>query len=263
MTIEPALRFVEHDDVVFGKAPLEAVLCQIRFPPIFALMDQAGVSGFQEALRRDYPETSAERQVEFSLAADNSEVRQKAPVWRLRDASGDWTVSVAVDFVALETPAYPEWSEFRARLEFILAAANRTLNPARASRVGLRKINLFSSPNVTSPNEWNGYLRPELLGLAGMDLPGNVKTAYSEVQIADASNGTLTARFGPDPQDSAKFRLDLDYWTERYYKLIPGSALVDRVEAYSHAITSFFHWSLEPSLYQELEPRPRVEGAAE
>lgn len=257
MTIEPALRFCAHEDVVFSKAPLEVVLCQIRFPAILALLESAGVAGFQEAIRREYPEVSTDRQVEFRLDSQNAEVIQQAPVWHFRTEDSNWTVSLAVDFVALETPTYPDWREFRSRLEFVLAALDRTLSPSRAVRVGLRKVNLFSHQQVASPPDWAGLLRPELLGLAGADIPGKLKSGYSEFHLADNSKGTLTVRFGPDPGNIKGFRLDMDYWTEEFYRLVPNQPLVDKLEAYSHAMTSFFHWAMEPDLKAHLKPRAR------
>lgn len=258
---KPTLIFVEdHDDVVFDKAPLELVLCQVRFSPVLALMDEAGVAGFQEAVRRHYPNFRGDREVEFSVNPGQASVRQKAPIWRMADEEQKWVVSVAVDFVALETPDYSDFREFRERLKFVLAAAERTIHPGRSSRVGLRKINVFSDPDVTAAPGWRGLLRPEILGLAGVeDLAGSLQRSYAEVELADDSHGKLTIRFGIDPEDKSRsrFRLDLDYWTETGFKVSPESTLLERVEGYSDAITNFFHWAITSDLHTRLKPRPR------
>ena len=256
----PRLSFVDHDDVVFDDAPLELVLCQIRFSPILALLDQAGVAGLQEGLRREYPDFRADRDIEFNVQPGQAQVRQKAPVWRMTDSENRWTVSVAVDFVALQTPDYPDSHEFTQRLKFVLAAMERTLAPGRTTRVGLRKVNVFADSEVNRWDGWRGLIRPELLGMAAVgDLPGTLVRSYSETEIHDDSQGRLTIRYGPDPEspNTANFRLDMDYWTERAFKVSPDSSLLERVAEYSDSITSFFHWAISPELRQRLGPRYR------
>lgn len=255
-----ALDFTEHEDVVFRRAPLSTVLCQIRFPTIYALLDRAGVVGLQESLRRYYPHTEEDHSVELKLDDKRADVTQRAPVWRMADDAGVWKVSAAIDFVALETPRYTDFREFRERLEFILAAVERSLRPGRSKRIGLRKVNVFEHPDVIQYADWAQYLKAELLGLASDEsLPGELTTAYSEAQINDEEAGALTIRYGPQPEDTSKFRLDLDYWTNQSFPVGANGDLLDRIESYSHSITSFFHWSLEPELYRYLEPAPRSE----
>lgn len=258
---EPIMQFVAHEDVVFRKAPLESVLCQVRFSPIYALLDEAGFVGFQEALRHHYPRTTTDHEVELAVDAKQTNVHRRAPVWRMQDDEGLWTVSVAIDFVSLETRRYSDFREFRERFATILSAVDRTLSPSKSKRLGLRKVNLFEHPDVTQHAEWTQYLRSELMGLVtDVGLPGRLAGAYSEAHIGDGRNGTLVVRFGPDTKEPLKFRLDLDYATQQPFSVSPRSSLLDRVESYSHSMTSFFHWSLKPSLYDYLEPHSRTEG---
>jgi uncharacterized protein (TIGR04255 family) len=236
------------------------VVCQVRFPPILSLLEEAGVAGFQEALRRSYPVTAVDHQVAFAVDAAQRQapqIKQQAPVWRLQTEDERWTVSTAVDFIALETPHYPEWGEFRERLQFLLAAADRTLAPARSVRIGLRKINVMRHPEVARPRDWGKFLRSEVLPLGGSELPGVIRSCITELNLNDDRDGTLTIRLGPDPEDLAKYRVDLDYWTERKFRVMPDEMLMNQLEAYSKSMTSFFHWSLRPEMYKHLDPRPR------
>lgn len=259
----PSLRFAEHEDVVFRKAPLETVLCQVRFPPILALLDEVGVAGLQEAVRAEYPDTSSDHQVEFNVGPVNAQVKRSAPIWRMRTDPDRWTVSAAVDFVALETTHYGDWDQFRQRLEFLLAAVDRTLAPGRTKRIGLRKVNLFTHPEAKDAQEWVGLLRPELIGIAGLETPGTVALSFSEVHYQDNAGGTLTARFGPDREASSKFRVDLDYWNEDRFAIMPSSSLVHVLAEYASSMTSFFHWIITPRLKEHLEPVPRSRAVEE
>lgn len=258
----PSLDFGAHDDVLFERAPLQTVLCQVKFPPIFALLDELGVAGLQEALRFDYPKTEFNRDVEIAVDAKQTQLRQKAPVWRMLTEDRVWTVSAAIDFVALETTSYPSFGEFSRRLDFLLAAVDRTLSPGRLTRLGIRKVNLLRREDVTSLSGWAEYLRPELMGLAiYKDLPGTIASSYSEWHLHDDAGGTLTIRAGMDPEEKHLFRLDFDYWTEaQHFEIEGGSELIELVTAYSKSITSCFHWALGSNIKRSFGPKPRQLG---
>ena len=65
------------------------------------------------------------------------------------DEEGNWRVSLAIDFVALETPRYTDFGEFLDRLMFVLDVLDRTVNVGDSTRIGLRKINLLTHPSVS------------------------------------------------------------------------------------------------------------------
>ncbi len=256
------LSFPKHPDVVFGRAPLTQVLCQIRFSPILALMDQAGVSGFHEALRRDYPEFDVDQEAQISMSSTHTEVQTRAPVWRLRDSDELWQVSLAVDFVALGVSSYSHFEEFSDRLSNIISVLERTLNPGRSKRIGLRKTNRFEHPDVEAPESWRDFLRGDLLGLVGVeDIPGTYGKSYSELHLEDDEGGVLTIRHSIEPNDSRVYLLDLDYWTTKSMQIFSDASLGSLLKSYSDAMTGFFHWNIERSLYEYLGPVPRSEVA--
>ena len=241
-------------------APLDVVLCQIRFSPILSLLDNAGVSGFQEALRHRYPELDVEREANVALSPTTAQMSMKAPTWRLFSDADDYKVSLAVDFVAVETPDYAHFDEFSERLMEALEALDRTVNPGRSKRVGLRKVNRFEHPDVASPSDWNNLLRSELLGLATAEaMPGEVERDYSELHLRDSDDGVLSIRHGVDPDEHQKYRLDLDYWTTGALEISSNDAMKALLRGYSDSMTGFFHWCLDGVLYSHLDPLPRGE----
>lgn len=257
-----ALSFPKHPDVVFDRAPLTQVLCQIRFAPILALFAETGVAGFQEALRRDYPEFDADQEAQISMSPTHAEVQQKAPVWRLRDSEERWQVSLAVDFVAIEVSSYGHFGEFSDRLMNVISVLERTLIPGRSKRIGLRKVNRFEHPRVKGSEGWRGLLRRDLLGLVGVEgMPGTYGREYSERHLEDDEGGVLTIRHGMAPNDSRAYLLDLDYWTTKSMQIRSDVSLSSLLKDYSDAMTGFFHWSIEKSLYDYLGPVPRSEVA--
>lgn len=257
-----ALAFGDHPDVLFGKAPLELVLCQIRFSPILALLDPAGVAGFQAALRDAYPEADQEFDAAVSVSPQGAALQRSAPVWRFSSSDGSWRSAIGVDFVALETSdagAY-HFVEFKERLGAVLAAVDRTVHPGRSRRIGLRKVNVFQHPEVATVKQWRNLLRDELLGLAAAsEVPESLVTDYAEIHFADGDKGTLSVRHGVDPEDSARYRVDLDYWNERSYEVSPSSGITDVLDGYARSMTEFFHWCLKEPMYTFLEPRARLD----
>ena len=255
------LSFGEHPDVLFQKAPLESVLCQIRFSPVLALLDRTGVAGFQEALRSTYPEMDQDIQTTMAVTPQGSSLQAGVPNWRFSDSAGNWRTSIGVDFVALETSDAPgyRFEEFWNRLAKVLEALDRTVRVVSSRRVGLRKVNVLSHPAVASFKDWSGLLRGELLGLsAAPNMPNTLSSDYSEIHFPDESGGTLSIRHGVEPGDLTRYRLDLDYWTNRVIRLDRPERIEGLLDGYAKSMTSFFHWCLENRLFEFLEPRPRI-----
>ncbi len=251
-----ALDFGRHDDVVFSRAPLQTVLCQIKFAPIYSLLNEAGVVGFQEAIRPLYPTTNKAVGAEVQVSPQQMSVTQSAPTFQFQTGDGAWTVSLSVDFVALETPAYSHFGEFVARLNRILTALARTVHPSPTTRIGLRKINRLEHTSITQPSQWKEFLRDELLGVdAASDLPAPV-VSYSEVRFQDEDN-VMVVRHGRDQEAALAYLIDIDYYTERPYSLDEAGPATELLQHYSDGITSFFHWCLKPPLYDYLSPKPR------
>jgi uncharacterized protein (TIGR04255 family) len=213
-------------------------------------------------------------------------------MWRLSDSVGRWRVSLAVDFVAIETSHYEHFGEFLDRLSFVLEVLDRTVHPGDSTRIGLRKINLLSRPDMSAPTEWTRLLQPSLLSLAGTPLPGKVALSLSDLRLRDGVN-ELVIRHGFPPRELGEavkalgmwanpaeltssgpiatqenasqaemasfeeYLLDADYSTPVPYPIRGEADLRDLLQEFSDGITSFFHSVITPELYQWLEPVPR------
>lgn len=234
-----ALTFTEHEDVVFKRAPLVTVLCQIQFEPVLSLLGDVGVAGFQEGLRHLYPHFRAEQSAEIEVADQSVGFKQTAPVWRLLDDDERWRVSLAVNFVALETPRYRDFTEFLDRLFLVLDVLERTVHPGDATRIGLRKVNHLTHPDVKTPADWQSLLRPELLGLVGVELPADLAVSLSDVRLRDGVN-EFVVRHGVISDEPAKYLLDVDHSSPVPYEIGANDALREVLSEFSGGITSFF-----------------------
>ncbi len=253
-----ALSFGDHEDVVFAAAPLDGVVCQCKFQPVMSLLGDSGVAGFQEALRAEYPNYEKVMSTEVQISSSGAQsLANQAPVYRLKSADEAWTVSIAVDSVALETPRYTDFSEFLQRMNHVLKVTSRTLHPASTTRVGLRKINNLKHPEVETPQDWSRFLRRELVGILAVDtFPTGIEFSLADVRFRDEDNWMIV-RHGLHPQAQLHYLLDIDYYCERPYEIEADGPLTDLLQHYSDGATNFFHWCLLPLMKEHLRPQPR------
>ena len=257
------LDFGPHPDVVYDRAPLMTVLTQIRFPPVLSLLSQVGVTGFQAALRREYPTLlPAERSANVAVTDSGVGVEATAPVWRLTNDQRNWTVGLAVDFVSLETSSYVGIDDFLLRLARVLAALRATVRPAESLRIGLRKVNAIQAPSGSDTYSLVGRVRREMLGVLGVErFPAPIAGAFSQLVFDDGLNH-LVIRYGAKPADEKlQFIIDSDYSTNQPYKVEADESMLGLLRHFSEGTTSFFHWALEDDFRQSLGPRPRGEAA--
>ena len=125
--------------MIFEHAPLSMVLCQVKFPPVFSLMGQAGVSGFQEGLRLDYPKFrrgGGRAGCGWARIGSSSTSGTNLEVQRCRSVLDS---QHSVDFVALEAPSYTDFADFRDRFEKVLAVIEKTVHPSQSRRLGFAR----------------------------------------------------------------------------------------------------------------------------
>ncbi len=257
-----ALSFTAHEDVVYERAPLTVVVCQVKFPPIMSLLAAAGVAGFQAALRDEYPVLMpGQIRSTVSITPGSMGMEQSAPTWKLVDETAAWTVALTVDSILLETPSYTDIGEFLARFDRIMSALRRTVRPADSLRIGLRKVNEIELGETIDRASLLSSIRPELLGvLSAHKLPSPVSFNFSQVHFAEDDN-TLAVQYGLHPGNGhgtervSKFVLDLDYFTERPYAVDGTDELLRLIRHFSDGMTSFFQWALTPEYKNSLGPR--------
>lgn len=285
-----ALEFPKSPNIVFERPPLRVVLCQIQFPPIYSLLGNAGVTGFQEAIRSDYPSSSRIDASDIHVAANSLASSNRAPTWRFTDKDENWTVSIGVNFVSLDTKGpYSHFGDFLTRLKDVLEALHRTVYPDAATRIGLRKINELTNPQVAQPRDWHGLLNPAILGPLSLPLlPGEVQRDYAELVLRDEAADALSLRYGvvdrqslstllggpalsgeglklkariseDDIGGSDRFILDFDYSSNQPLEVAPGELLTQLLTDLSNSISSFFLWCLEDPYYEYLGPHERQE----
>ena len=114
------------------------------------------------------------------------------PVWRFGDKTGEWTVSLASDSIAIDTGNYQGRPDFVKRMSTVLEAVFEEFKPAQAVRTGCRFLNVIDDKRLLDLDK---YVRPELLGFSGKF--GREEFAFSDCRSQfDVKEGTLMLRWG-------------------------------------------------------------------
>lgn len=241
------------EEVPLKKAPLIRVLAQVRFPIILSIEKKEFVSGFQEALRRQYPILQPEQTQGMILSPQG--IMQTVPqtTWRFIDLEGNWRVSLAPNFIALETTAYSSRHDFLERLKIVLAALNEHIQPQIAERLGLRYIDRLVGDDVTDISD---LVRPEIAGIVGSEVGEFVQQTINESLFSFPESGEqIIARWGlmpvggtfdveaiePINEPSWILDLDMSLSKKREFEI---EVLMNEAQHFAERIYTFFRWAV-------------------
>jgi len=239
-------------EVPLKNPPLVRVIAQVRFPIVASLEQREAVAPFQESVRADYPILRQE-QLLANLGGGSNQT-----VWRFSDQTQRWRVSLASDFLAIETTSYSSRSDFLARFHAMLDALSKHVCPAQIDRLGVRYINRIRSAYL---DNIKNLVRSEFAGMLGTPAAHHVVYQVSDSQFR-LSEGQLTARWGQLPAmttfdpgaleaiDEPSWVLDLDMFSTEPAAFSPD-ATVGRAGEYAARIYAVFRWALTDECLRE------------
>jgi len=217
-------RLPDPDRAPLARSPLSLVVCQIRYERAAVVGDAHVARDFHARLggrEGAYPRLDSATGIGFQVAVApgvEPAVTQSQPLsgWRLTSQAGDWVVSLMPEFVSVETSSYDTWENFHERLRLILDATAELISPVFEQRLGLRYVNEMTEDDITEPEGWRRWIRPELIGpLMHENLAPGV-TATRQTTLIDLGNEvtcTMNHGFVPDQARNGNplpFLLDYD-----------------------------------------------------
>lgn len=242
------------DTIPLDPPPLAQVLVQVRFSATPAVVLDEFFAPVQRALSDRYPIASKDHEVLFPMGPNSEQGMQTSQLWRLRDDTSTWRVTVAPVFASLETSAYPGHEEFFLRFEEVLALVGEHLQPARVERLGVRYVNRLDEPQDIARLE--ELVRPEMCGIASLDDSGVVPEHAFTQSLFVLGSARLAARWGIlppgtttdpalTPTDRTSWLLDIDVFDEepRAFDVV---ALRQTAYEYSRHEYQFFRWAIQP-----------------
>ena len=241
-------------EVPLADPPLVRVIAQVRFPLIASLEKQEFIASFQEAIRGVYPVLRPEESRGVVLGPQGVVDARSNTSWRFTEASGAWRVTLAPDFLALDTTRYSSRDDFMRRWGVVLQALKEHVAPRVMDRLGIRYIDRVSGQDLT---DLPHLVRPVVAGILGSPLAEHARHAISEsVFVLPEDQGQVTVRWGLlpaqstvdpgglDPIDEPSWILD----TDAFQSFPTGSrelsvnAVVEQARGFAERIYSIFRW---------------------
>ncbi len=219
--LPPPLSGPPPEEVHLKNAPLAQVICQVRFAPVLALGQPSGIVGFQESVRADYPLLEQDGQQHIAVSQNGTLSVRDEVIWRFCDLAREWRVSLATDFVALETKTYKTRRDFRNRLSTILLAIEKNVALREASRIGVRYVNQLAGESADNAAT---LFAPGALGVYRRSYGPFTEHLVTEIGLR-CEEGRVRARTAyipagttmdqsVDPIDEDSWVLDLDVFTD-------------------------------------------------
>ena len=243
-------------EVPLSDPPLERVIAQVRFPLIASLEKREFIASFQEAIRTSYPVLRPEEGRSVVLGSQGMVDTRSNTLWRFNEAKGAWRVTLAPDFLALETTEYTSREDFIERLTLVLEALKEHVDPQVLDRLGVRYIDRVSGENMSALPR---LVRPEVAGILGSPLSERARHAVSEnVFILPGNAGQITARWGLLAPQSTTDPGALDAINERSWILdtdafqsfqagsrrLDVDSVVEQARGFAERIYAIFRWAV-------------------
>ena len=239
-------------EVPLKKAPLVRVIAQVRFPLIVSVEKQAFIAPFQEAIRRDYPLLRPEQSRGVVIGPQGVLDARVNNIWRFHDTGSAWRVSLAPDFLALETAQYTSRKDFLGRFERVLEALRNHVDPQVIDRLGVRYIDRVTGENLRDLSQ---LVRPEVAGILVGPLALQARHAISESVFTLPEGGQILARWGLVPAhgtvdpgaveaiDEPSWLLDVDAFMVET-RTLDVDIVVAQAQGFAERIYSFFRWAV-------------------
>lgn len=240
----------EVSEIPLPHAPLVRVIGQVRFPIIVSIEDMKYIGAFQERIRDIYPTLKPEKSVVLNLLG--AEPQKEETVWRFFDDSENWRLTLAPNFLALETVKYSSRDDFLQRYKDALDVLWECITPKHIDRIGIRYIDQIKGDELGRIKE---LVRPEILG--AFDSPIGDAMAHSLTQNlyrleSDVKFSTRWGLLGErqtydaaslKPLEEKSWMLDLDMYSEKRREFSVEEAITEATQ-FAETIYRFFRWAV-------------------
>ncbi len=249
----------------YGASQLAEVICQLRFPEILTVAEQAPAA-FQESIRDQYPRF--QRRVEApvpKLLGNPGNLQVQTPPgnvnYQFSTGDGIWRVNLTSKFISLACTNYTCWEEFASRLDQPLASFIQIYKPAWFERVGLRYVNAISRRELgLEERQFAELIAPCYLGPLAEPEIRELSTSRCTVDVETAIRGGCRARlhagpgflrkFGRDDKE-VKFIFDMDLFLPGQVPVNLSAGALQTLHSqawpiFRGAITDVLHDAMEP-----------------
>lgn len=247
--------------VPLAKAPLVIVIAQVRFAVTPGLVSGAEGESVRELLSSAYPDARGEHHQVTVQRPDGTVEIHQIDQWILSTIDGHTRVTIASDFVALQTTSYTSREDFQERFRFLIATLTEVAHPPVVHRLGVRYVDRLTGEDRLE--RLSDYIRPELcaavvdrdasVALLGQAVQTTLRAGDDEVLLRSLvlpPQGFYDVMIDPVPEPA--WVLDIDAYTTQQF----GFDLDQTVEVsarLTERVYSAFRWVVTDRFLQEHE----------
>ena len=251
----------------YSKTPIQAVICQVRFPTILEISAKPPAD-FQNLVRQNYP-LFEERRPGLSDATKGvpdeiAKLLESLPItsptvpeYRFSTADKDKTIAFSQDFLAFTSMTYDRWENFAAEFQYAEAAFKETYGPAFYSRVGLRYQDIVDRGLLgLEACTWGKLFNPEFTGFLGADSIGEAVEETRAQALIRLSRGSGFVRiqhgFAKRTSDNhIVYSIDADFFASDRTEIDHARQTLD---IFNRCAGDFFRWAISDTLRDALGP---------
>lgn len=250
--------------VVYDRAPLTQVVCQVRFPQILRIESQPPAD-FQERIRHIFPLVEkAQVQLPPELPPELAQMigagAALSSSYSFQTEDQVWTLNLASSAISITTKHYERWERFCEHMVPALEALIGVYAPSFFQRIGLRYVNIIDREKFGLADvSWSRLLKPSILGeLADpsveaitVDMARNIRLVSSDDQCAlFLQHGLAKKKSNPN---IAAYRLDFDFYRDAKTEVNDARATIDGLNS---MVGRAFRWCITDVLHDALGPHP-------
>lgn len=257
--------FPDVDRVLYRKATIREVVCQVRFPADLRVETEPPAD-FQQRIRQAFPLLKQKTQSVISgLPPEVAKAFEAvAPpsgsttIWQFGREDSEARVELMKDRLTLISPEYKNWGDFIEDFRSALDAFLELYKPLFYERIGLRYRNLIRRSMLDLEDvPWHELVKGHVLGEL-------VVPAVGECAVEASRSLVLTL-----PEKGAQARLQHGFATEQgsdeQCYLIDGDFFVQRTDIsdgynaieYLHGYAArYFRWCITDRLHEAMQPDP-------
>lgn len=255
--------FPDTPRVIYNLNPLEAVICQLRFPAI-VILEKEPPAQFQDRVRREYPkfkESLTVPNLPEGVPPELLKLISAAPRAKLYELSSEddvWHIGIHRESFSFTChQGYERWEQFKNRLEHLLALFVDEYQPSYYSRIGLRYRNVidrakFSLDETPFSELLQTPIAAELSSEVGEHVANNQHQFVVDLgqeDVVRVQHG-LAQRQGEEDKDL--YLIDSDFFTNAKVGISDAIRRLDRFHSHSG---NLFRWCIKPKLDRAMEPR--------
>lgn len=243
------------------RSPLSLVVCQVKHEHTTTASEPSLAFRMREEMKDHYPilEEQATQDVLVSVGPFGAPSVPGPTLrgWKLRSSDEAWRVALMPDSFSLETTAYVDWPDYRARLARLAELVGSHVRPSLEQRVGLRFIDRIKHEAIGRPSDFVGWIDEHFLGAVSHDVVGPAATGAQQMLQLDAGDDTyVTIRHGivRDPADSGRvsYLFDEDCFMQRGHTF-SADTLMEALDRLHVLALQIFQLAITDRLYAYLK----------